>query len=313
MNTEAILKNDRRRLAMCLAVAGALHAVVLLNVDLPEARLPDPMPAIEIVLRQAPFPAPTPFSDPRPEAADVEAAGTGEVSVPDVEAASETPPIAAPEAAEPLSAPSETDRDAELRRSVLANTTSHDLARNKRERERKGQGAVGPIVAGVAGPEAGPAHSEAKRGAGYGALARAIATQAETRSAHLDASETRGSSPRVRRLSGPPSGDAELAYYLDSWRRKVERVGNINYPSEARARGLSGTLRLLVVIDREGALKDARILESSGHELLDEGAVRIVNLAAPFSPFTKNMRSRIDLLEIERRWRFRKDRLTPMP
>ena len=146
------------------------------------------------------------------------------------------------------------------------------------------------------------------------ALARAITAQAEALSApDLDATETGGSSPGVHRLTGPPSGDPELAYYLDSWRRKVERVGNINYPSEARTRGLSGTLRLLVVIDPDGALKDARILESSGHKLLDEGALRIVHLAAPFSPFTTSMRARFDSLAIERRWRFRKDRLTPMP
>ncbi|MCY3841693.1 MAG: energy transducer TonB [Gammaproteobacteria bacterium] len=265
MNTGSTVADDRRRLAVCLFVAGALHAVVLLNVDLPEARLPDPMPAIEIALRQKPF------SASRPEAVDVETANTDEAAVPDVaEAVPARSLSTTPEAVEPLSVPSEADRDAAPRPSVLADKTTQDLA-------------------------------------------RAITAQAETLSApHLDATET-GASPRVRRLTGPPSGDPELAYYLDSWRRKVERVGNINYPSEARARGLSGTLRLLVVIDPDGALKHVRILESSGHKLLDEGAVRIVHLAAPFSPFTKSMRARIDSLEIERRWRFRKDRLTPMP
>lgn len=280
MNTEATPTGDRRRLAFCLLVAGTLHAVVLLNVDTPESRLPAPMPTIEVVLRQGLSSAPQPFPDPRPEATDVETASTDEVSVPDVEAVPARPPITPPKAVEPPSVPSANDGGPEPR-SVLAGTTTH---------------------------------SEAKRGAGYGALARAITAQSEALSApDHGATGTRDSSPKVRRLTGPPSGDPELAYYLDSWRRKVERVGNINYPSEARARGLSGTLRLLVVIDRTGALQDARILESSGHKLLDEGAVRIVNLAAPFSPFTKSMRARIDLLEIERRWRFRKDRLTPMP
>ena len=146
-------------------------------------------------------------------------------------------------------------------------------------------------------------------------LASAIAAQAR----RLDAAPVHGSeadqaeSLRVRRLTGPPSGDPELAYYLASWRRKVERVGNINYPSEARARGLSGTLELLVVIDPDGKLKDVQVLASSGHPVLDDGAVRIVHLAAPFSPFTPNMRTAIDVLEIERTWRFQKDRLTPLP
>ena len=271
MNAGSTVAGDRRRLAVCLFVAWALHAVVLLNVDLPEARLPDPAPALEVVLRQQPAVA------PRQEDAGVGMTVTNHASVPhDDEAAPER--AAAPRAVEPFPPPSETEPVAETldapkkapRPSVLSETRTHDLA-------------------------------------------RAIAAQAEAAAPHLDAAEPGESPPRVRRLTGPPSGDPELAYYLESWRRKVERVGNINYPSEARARGLSGTLRLLVVIDRDGVLKDARLLESSGHELLDEGAVRIVNLAAPFSPFTKSMRTRIDLLEIERRWRFRKDRLTPMP
>ena len=266
MNTDSTIADDRRRLAVCLVVAGALHAVVLVSVDLPDVRLPDPMPTIEIVLPQKPF------ADPRPKAADVETANIDGLSVPDRDdAVPARSPITTPEAVEPLSVPSETERDAAPRPSILADKTTHDLA-------------------------------------------RAIAAQAGTLAAtDIDSPETGESSPRVRRLTGPPSGDPELAYYLDSWGRKVERVGNINYPSEARARGLSGTLRLLVVIDPDGALQDARILESSGHKLLDEGAVRIVHLAAPYSPFTANMRARIDSLEIERRWRFRQDRLTPMP
>ena len=264
MNTGAT-DGDRRRLAVCLVVAAVLHAVVLLHVDIPEARLPDPVPVIEVVLRQKPS------SAPRPGYADVETAVTDEVSVPNVhEAMPARSPTPRPEAVEPRPVPPETDGDAEPRPSVLTGTTTPDLA-------------------------------------------RAIAAQAEAWAAPLFDATDSGKSSRVRRLTGPPGGDAELAYYLDSWRRKVERVGNINYPSEARARGLSGTLRLLVVIDRDGTLRDARILSSSGHRLLDEGALRIVHLAAPFSPFTKNMRARIDLLEIERRWRFRKDRLTPMP
>ena len=267
MSAGARFAGDRQRLAVCLFVAAAVHAVVLLNVDIPAPRPPDPMPALEVVLRQKPLSSPNPFSDARPEAADIETASTDEA---DEEAASARSPTKTPEAVESPPVPSETDREAEPR-SALADTTTHDLA-------------------------------------------RAITAQAEALAApHPDATKTGASSTRVRRLTGPPSGDPELAYYLDSWRRKVERVGNINYPREARARGLSGTLRLLVVIDREGVLQDARILESSGHEVLDEGAVRIVNLAAPFSPFTKSMRARIDMLEIERRWRFRQDRLTPMP
>ena len=148
-------------------------------------------------------------------------------------------------------------------------------------------------------------------------LAHAIVAQARVSAADalgtLAAGSNGESTLRIRRLTGSPRGDPELAYYLDSWRRKVERVGNINYPSEARARGISGTLRLLAVIEPNGQLKDVQVLASSGHAVLDDGAMRIVNLAAPFLPFTSNMRSNIDQLEIERTWRFQQDRLTPVP
>lgn len=125
--------------------------------------------------------------------------------------------------------------------------------------------------------------------------------------------EQNETSIRIRRVSATATGDPELAYYLESWRRKVERVGNTHYPAAARARSLSGTLRLLVAITPDGELQEVRLLASSGHPVLDDGAVRIVQLAAPFSPFTRTMRATTDLLEIERTWRFRNDRLTPAP
>ncbi len=294
MNTEAILAGDRRRLAVCLVLAGALHAVVLVTVDIPEPRLSNALPMIEVVLRQEPF------SAPRPEEADVDTASLDEMRVPDTDGTAPTGSLpTTPETVEPQTATSEpavAEPSAGEREGLAA--SKKDSSAGERDRLAPGNQAPGPSV---------PADATTRD------LARAIAAQAALSAPHLDTTATGETSTKVRRLTGPPSADPELAYYLDSWRRKVERVGNINYPNEARARGLSGTLRLLVVIDQDGVLRDARILESSGHELLDEGAVRIVNLAAPFSPFTERMRARIDLLEIERRWRFRKDRLTPMP
>ena len=115
---------------------------------------------------------------------------------------------------------------------------------------------------------------------------------------------------RKRRLSSTPAGNTELAYYVESWRRKIERIGRINYPAEARAKGLTGTLRLLVSIAADGTLVGVRVLEPSDHEVLDEAAVRIVELGAPYSPFPPRLRDSTDLLEIERTWQFRGDRLS---
>jgi len=116
----------------------------------------------------------------------------------------------------------------------------------------------------------------------------------------------------VRRPGAATRANTEVDFYLASWGRKVERVGNINYPAEARAKGLAGTLRLAVAIASDGALKDVRVVESSGHDVLDEAALKIIRLAAPYSPFTTRMRERMEVLEFERLWQFRDDRLAPV-
>lgn len=103
---------------------------------------------------------------------------------------------------------------------------------------------------------------------------------------------------------------ADFAYYLDAWRRKVERIGQLNYPAEAKAKGLAGTLRLRVSIAADGALNDVRVVEGSGHAVLDAAALRIVRLAAPYAPFSPTMRAATEVLEIERTWQFRNSRLS---
>ena len=133
-------------------------------------------------------------------------------------------------------------------------------------------------------------------------LARDIAALDRTDAARADPTQ------RVRRLLAGANTTPEFAYYLEAWRRKVERIGNLNYPSEARSRGLSGSLRLLVTITADGALRDVRVLETSGHSTLDEAAVHIVRLAAPYAPFSPKMRASTDLIEIERTWHFRNSR-----
>lgn len=112
--------------------------------------------------------------------------------------------------------------------------------------------------------------------------------------------------PRIRRIDSASTRKTTDAYYLQSWRHRVESVGNLNYPEEARRRQLFGDLTLLVTIRPDGSLKDVRVLESSGHQVLDDAALRIVRLAAPYPPFPDDMRESTDLLEIVRSWRFRR-------
>lgn len=101
----------------------------------------------------------------------------------------------------------------------------------------------------------------------------------------------------------------EYAYasYEDSWRLKVERIGNLNYPDEAKRKNLAGSLLLDVAINADGSLKGIEVLRSSGQKVLDDGAIRIVQMASPYAPFTEAMREEIDVLHIIRTWQFQND------
>jgi protein TonB len=101
----------------------------------------------------------------------------------------------------------------------------------------------------------------------------------------------------------------KYAAYLDAWRRKVERIGNLNYPDEARRQKLYGSLILHVAVKEDGQIEQVRVLQSSGHKLLDDAALRIVRLAAPYSPFPKEIREEVNILDITRTWRFSRDQL----
>lgn len=94
------------------------------------------------------------------------------------------------------------------------------------------------------------------------------------------------------------------AKYMRQWIDRVERVGNLNYPDQARRKKLSGTLILDVVINADGELVKTDLRQSSGHQVLDDAAKRIVKLAAPFSAFPKKLRAEADVIHITRSWEF---------
>ena len=110
--------------------------------------------------------------------------------------------------------------------------------------------------------------------------------------------------PRKYTISSASTKKSHDALYLDNWRRRIEAVGNINYPEQARRQQLYGSLRMLVALLPNGEVANIQILQSSGHSILDQSAIEIVNLAAPFQPFPEAMRAEADILEIIRTWRF---------
>jgi len=110
--------------------------------------------------------------------------------------------------------------------------------------------------------------------------------------------------PRKRALTSVSAKAAVDAAYLQRWTRQVEEVGNRNFPQEAITQRITGSLRLLSVINANGTIEKVEILHSSGQKVLDAAALQIVHLAAPFLPFPSEIRKDTDQLEIIRTWNF---------
>jgi periplasmic protein TonB len=120
--------------------------------------------------------------------------------------------------------------------------------------------------------------------------------------------KTQAYQSRARRKAiSTSTREYRYASYMEAWRRKVERIGNLNYPEEARRKGLYGNLILHVSVRADGSLEGVRVVRSSGQDVLDQAAVRIVELAAPFAPFPPDIAAETDLLDITRTWQFQRN------
>jgi len=112
-----------------------------------------------------------------------------------------------------------------------------------------------------------------------------------------------------KQFVGARATETRFALYVEAWRQKVERVGNLNYPDAARGR-LYGSLRLTVAIKSDGSVDTIQVDRPSGHDLLDRAAEKIVHLAGPYAEFPPSIRRDTDILVITRTWTFaRGDRL----
>lgn len=96
----------------------------------------------------------------------------------------------------------------------------------------------------------------------------------------------------------------EFASYMSAWVSKVERVGNMNYPSELRRKKLHGDLVLTVGINQNGTVESVDVMRSSGISEIDQAAITIVRIAAPYAPLPDNITEHVDVLHITRTWRF---------
>ncbi len=107
-----------------------------------------------------------------------------------------------------------------------------------------------------------------------------------------------------RKFIGARTQEFRFAQYIEGWRIKVERIGNLNYPEQARQQKIYGSLQLTVSIRADGSVESVEVSRPSGQRILDAAAQRIVKLAAPFAPLPPDIRKDTDILSITRTWTF---------
>ena len=114
-----------------------------------------------------------------------------------------------------------------------------------------------------------------------------------------------------RQFIGAQAHEYRFARYVEDWRLKIERIGNLNYPEAARSQKLYGSLVLTVSIRSDGTLENVEINHKSAHRVLDAAAMKIVEMSAPYAPFPPDIKRDTDILTITRTWTFAKgDELT---
>ncbi|WP_417226415.1 energy transducer TonB [Amphritea sp.] len=299
------------RLGFTLFLAVAVHAAAILGIGFAITPKVPPAQTLEITLAQF-------KSDKPPEEADflaqVDQQGSGQLdkkALPstreqadfqhqDIQETAALQPLTEPAQMVPLPTPAKAPAPADIAESVEQNINSapeqqviitHAKQDKKRSTllEQRHKSAPPP-------PPPGSSQSLLSRSLEIASL-----------QAQLDFErQTYAKRPRVKRLTSAATKSHNDAVYLANWRRKIESVGNLNYPKEAQMNQLYGSLRMMVSVLPDGSVKDIRILHSSGNKVLDDAAVRIVQLAAPFQKFPIEMRKNTDVLEIIRTWKFEK-------
>ena len=271
-------------LGLALLVALAVHALIVLGIsfDVSRDRPPAPERTLDITLVQ-----------PKPEPKEVEK--------PDF-LAQQTQEGGGEEAIK------------ERRTSPLGNPLATPNPKPALELERSGAPEPTPqpkpqVIAAKEAPKTEPTPPpkpvvEAKPRAKLDQLLASTQLEIDRLTAELDRRTLSASQQDRRKAVNASTQEYKYASYLESWRSKVENIGNLNYPDEAKRRKLYGNLLMHVAVRADGSVERIRVVRSSGVKLLDDAAVRIVRLSAPFAPFPPEIREEVDVLDITRTWQF---------
>lgn len=272
------LDPQQMRLNLALAVSLCLHALLLtIHFTLPHAPERAREQALDVVLVNSKH-ATKPVKAQAKAQASLDAGGNTEKAV---------------RARTPLPALPDTTPGADL---LAAQQRVAQLERQQREMmTRSGPGRSAPAEAER---QPTPAPS-AVSGRDLAANARAMARMEAEIARDIEEYNQR---PK-RKFLGSRVEEYRFAQYVEDWRLKVERIGNLNYPQAAKGK-LYGNLVLTVAIKKNGEIERVELNRSSGHKLLDESAQRIVRMAGPYAPFPDNIRHDTDIIEITRTWSY---------
>jgi protein TonB len=285
MGYVATAREDNQRLRNAMVLALGMHAILLAAINFDVASSEYNAPQIEVTLATRPS---TTAADDAKLIAQANQLGSGNEA--DLTALSTE--VMAASSAQPKPAEQEFNDSSETTNSndpaVATTARARSLTQTESEQQRK------PAPLEGISPE-------------VDALSQQLASLEATLDQQTQAYSNR---PRVRRLTSASARQAADAAYLLDWRQRLEAVGNTYYPEASLRYGIYGELRLLVIIRKDGSLEDVRVLSSSGYAVLDEAAIKIVRLAAPYAPFPPELSATTDKLEIIRTWQFQENQLS---
>ncbi len=272
----------RERLVSLLFLAGFAHAIVILGLTFSAGGSVPAAPGMEVILTSEDLPEAS-RNDHAVYLAQRTQLGAGNTRT--LATGSPAAQLAAAAAAEAAVAP-----------------PAPGAAANGGEERSLTTNAPAPLIRwlGETALSAGAEHSQPR-----------VETGAGARQGRGDATELvlRGD-PKTGQWISPDTRASKLAPYLDAWRRKVERVGTLNFPSAARRADLSGSPVIEVALGSDGRLIEATIRRASGHEEIDQAALQILKLASPFEPFPRELARDYDALRFAYQWEFFGGQLT---
>ena len=288
MNGTSTLSRDNL-LYYTLLIATALHGLLLLGLgfDLPDPEAVEPEQSLEITVVR-PRPAEPPEEAQLLAEANQEGSGNiEEVAKPTVNPAVEAPATvqtALRNQTEPAPPP-EPDRPEPVNEEP--EISAPEPQQEKKTKAEPGEAAPHPRLTAAQ-------------------LLANMEREIKSLTAEIDRKTALYAKRPRRKAINAATREHKYAAYLEAWRRKVEYVGNLNYPDEARRRKLYGDLILHVAVRSDGSVERLRVVRSSGHSVLDEAAMNIVRLAAPFAPFPPGLKEEVDILDITRTWQFQR-------